>query len=637
MKNLSDKSISILMYLAFAAVSVFYGIHLCVPLVLDEVGTIANTAFLAGDDWSICVQTMGGFYYKYGQSLLYLPIYLLFKHNPFRMYKVIMAFHMFCISFIPVIAYNIVRKYLKVESKVYALFLAVAGTAIPSMWLYTMYARGDMMLILLPWVLVLIILKLSMDEDMKGKKFVAYSILLAAVSVYSYMAHSRGIVLLIATVMTIAIVHIWFKKKMVVYSAYVPVTVVLMVIDKFVSRYVKHGVYGKYGTKHASVENFDIETFMKIFTPKGAIIQTKLFIGWLFNLFASTYGLAIIGFIAAAVIILRTFKERKGEGKEIFAVFSLLCLLGTFFLGALFFFPHAWEFFNGIDLKRSDRMMYGRYVVGSVTPICTLALFALTNKKEQIIKIKSKISSVAVYTVTLFAFVKWVCPQLQNKPATNSRYFLSLTSFLDIVKSRTNDAFPHLVSAMFKAGLFALAIMLIILILTETKKEFIHICTFAIILVVSVGIINNVFVKVRNDRDNRITDRMSHITKFINHIDGIGELSEKYPCVYRHDDAVLVKLYQFVMNDYNVGGINYVKDQGQTEFFVIASKKYVKRAIDECNSVMGEGNFYMFTGYDMDSKGRDIILVRGENLKEDLIKKENELVLFTPDMYEGHE
>ena len=46
MEKLSDKKISVIMYVAFAIVSVFYGIHLCVPLVLDEVGTLANTAFL---------------------------------------------------------------------------------------------------------------------------------------------------------------------------------------------------------------------------------------------------------------------------------------------------------------------------------------------------------------------------------------------------------------------------------------------------------------------------------------------------------------------------------------------------------------------------------------------------------------
>ena len=544
-----------------------------------------------------------------------------------------MAFHMICVSFVPVISYNIMRKYFKIESKLYATFLAVAGAGIPSMWLYTMYARGDMMLILLPWVLALIILKLSMDEDMKSKKLVLYSMLLAFVSVYAYMAHSRGVVLLIAVVMTVAIMHIWFKKKIVMYSAFVPTALVLLVIDKFFSRYVKHGVYGMYGTKHASVENFDFDTFLKIFTPKGAIIQMKTFVGWCFNLFASSYGLVILGFIAAAVIILRTIKNRKAEGKEVFAIFALLCLLGTFFLGALFFFPHAWEFFTGIKVKRADRMMYGRYVIGAVTPICTLALFALTNKKDEILKIKSKIASVIIYIGTLLAFVKWVGPQLADTPYINSRYFISLTSFLNIIKSRTNANFPDLVPAMFKAGMLAFAVMILILVLTESKKEKLHLCAFVMVFVVSFGIMNNVFFNMRNDRDDTIVYRMRSITRFINNIEGIGSYSEKYHCVCWHESAILLKLYQFVMNDYNLGAVNYVKDDGQNEFFLLSNKKAVKDAVELCNTELGEANYYMFTGFDMSSNGRDIILVRGDNLKNDLEKAGNELVSFNPDDY----
>ena len=130
------------------------------------------------------------------------------------MYKAMIALQFLIVSFVPVISYNILRKFFKIESKAYAVLLACAGAGIPSMWLYVSYARADTMMIFLPWVLLLLILKLTM-EDMGTKKFALYSGLLAFVSVYAYMSHSRGIVLLIATVMTVAIMHIWYKKKMV--------------------------------------------------------------------------------------------------------------------------------------------------------------------------------------------------------------------------------------------------------------------------------------------------------------------------------------------------------------------------------------------------------------------------------------
>ena len=69
------------------------------PYVLDETGTVANTAFMAGDDWSFCVQTMGGFYYKYAFSALYYPIYIAFRSNPVYMYKAMISSNMLIMSF----------------------------------------------------------------------------------------------------------------------------------------------------------------------------------------------------------------------------------------------------------------------------------------------------------------------------------------------------------------------------------------------------------------------------------------------------------------------------------------------------------------------------------------------------------
>ena len=160
----------LLIYLLFAVVSVFYGIHLSIPLVIDETGTVANTAFMVGDDWSICVQSMGGFYYKYGVSALYIPIYLLFRNHPFLMYKGIMSLHMLLISLIPVIAYHICRKYLKIESVLTSVLLSICGGGLSSIWLYSLYSSADAMLIFLPWVLALLLLSLASKDSTQEKK-----------------------------------------------------------------------------------------------------------------------------------------------------------------------------------------------------------------------------------------------------------------------------------------------------------------------------------------------------------------------------------------------------------------------------------------------------------------------------------
>ena len=267
LSKLSDKNIKILLYVVFAIGSVLCAINLCVPGVLDEVGTLANTAFMAGDDWSKCVQSMGGFYYKYGQSVLYYPFYLLLRRQPYVMYPVLVSFQMLILSLTPVIAYHISRKYLKVESKLTALLISVAGTGISSIWLYAEYTRGDLMLIFLPWPLALILLKLSTlnKEDNKTQRNLL-SILLAFVAVYAYSAHSRGIVLVIATALTVIFASLFLKKHLVNYLYYIPASAVFLAIDKVLSGIFKKGVFGQYQPKHANADSFDYETFMKIFT-----------------------------------------------------------------------------------------------------------------------------------------------------------------------------------------------------------------------------------------------------------------------------------------------------------------------------------------------------------------------------------
>lgn len=629
--KLNDQFIMLLIYVAFAAVSIFYGIHLSISLVIDETGTVANTAFLAGDDWSICVQTMGGFYYKYGVSALYVPLYLIFRNSPFLMYKAIMALHMAIISFIPVIAYYICRKHLKIDSQLKALLLAISGGGISSLWLYSLYSRSDMMLIFLPWLLGLILLELAeAAQNNKKAKRNLLTLALAFVSVYAYMCHSRGIVLLIATVLTIIAATFIYKNKIVNYLIYIPATAVFLVIDKFVSAYVKSGVYGTYGTRHASMESFDFEAFMKIFTPKGFIIELKLCIGWLFNLFTSSMGLVIIGAIACVVILFLGIKKKNMLLSEnIFSLFALLCLLGTFAMGALFFFPHIYELMIGAELDRADRMIYGRYTVGAVGPICLIALYTLTCKKDQLIKLKTKICAVGIYIITLALFITKVSPSLENVPSTNVRYFLSISGFLNIINNKTSAAFPDLTEALLKAGIASLIVMIIIVLLTSFNKKKILFSTCIVVFVLSVINFNHIFWTVRASRDEHVAYRAKEVIYYIEDINGVDEISQKYPAIYKHESGYLPKSYQFALPKFNVGELTYISDTNQDEFMIICHKKSIEDAITNCDQILGDDNYYLFADFDYDNPIRDVIIVKGDELAEVLTKNGNKLIKYT--------
>lgn len=75
----SDRGIKLCLFLGFFLVLAVFGGRLEVPIVLDETGTMSNTAYLTGMDWSVNNKSMGSFYYKYFQALLYVPVFLLVK------------------------------------------------------------------------------------------------------------------------------------------------------------------------------------------------------------------------------------------------------------------------------------------------------------------------------------------------------------------------------------------------------------------------------------------------------------------------------------------------------------------------------------------------------------------------------
>ena len=81
-------------------------------------------------------------------------------------------------------------------------------------------------------------------------------------------------------------------------------------------------------------------------------------------------------------------------------------LNGNFCAGALFFFPSAYELFTGVELKRADRIVFGRYTVGAVGLIVLIALYSLVIKKELLLSGRLKFLAVVSYVLVFVYFYK---------------------------------------------------------------------------------------------------------------------------------------------------------------------------------------------------------------------------------------
>ena len=177
----------------FVSVPFDHALRLNIPPVIDEVATVASPMYLAGYDWSETLYAMGGYYFKYGGGMVYYPLVVLIK-DPYVLYRSMLAFNAVVCSFIPVIAFVILKKHFGVRRSS-SWVMSLITFCLPVTALYTLYARADAMLIFTPWLIALIILTLvkisvsgAAGEEKKRfrRKKVILSILLALVTCASY-------------------------------------------------------------------------------------------------------------------------------------------------------------------------------------------------------------------------------------------------------------------------------------------------------------------------------------------------------------------------------------------------------------------------------------------------------------------
>lgn len=594
--NISDRTIGLFLWFVFFGLGLIAALRLNIPPVLDEVGILANSAYLTGRDWSETVYTMGSYYYKYGLSVLYAP-FLALIDNPYILYKALLAFNMAVYAFVPVISFIILRRHFETERTESVLISAGTGL-IPSCFLYQMYAKADSMLIFLPWVVMLILLELEKTEKENIKKKAVLSVLLSFCSVYAFAVHTRGLVVIIAAFLTVFLSRLIEKKSLVNFPLYFGSTAVFLFLDKLAANAVKNGVYGFYGTQHASAESFDFEYLKKIFSREGICTSLKLMTGWLFDSFSATLGILLIAVIAAVVYIIK----HKKLGKLTFTLFALLNFLGAFGMGIIFFFPVANKYYIGEMISRSDRLIYDRYMAAGYGLIVLFGIYVLTlNREVLILKLKLLCGTVYAGVFAVF-FIK--CAHYLEGVTGAARYFIPLCSFLKVNGGTTYDAFENITQALLYAGIFSACLFVVLLLISGlVKKEKLRTTVIMSVIFLSFGfILITCYGKIRLSRDESLYKWTNEPAEILNEI---GEAAEEYPILW-DGSARDIKHYQFLCKDFVVG--SYCTDTKNSENCFIISKKgrFIKEYYND--------DYYLFDDFDYDNAAKDIVYVKGAQL-----------------------
>lgn len=617
----TDRTIGICLYVVSLMFSLVFVLRLNIPTMVDEVGTLGNAALLMGYDWSETLFAQGGCYFKYGYALFYYPLMRIFTDS-YKFYKACLVLNVAINSFIPVIANTVLRKYFN-RGRVASAFMGLAVYVLPSAFLYSLYTKADSILIFLPWLMTLIILRLMRLTKSGRDTFVriVLSIALAFLGVFSFMAHTRGIVNYIALVLTIVLISAICETKTVSYIAFVLSSVAFFVLDSKLSDYFKSNLFGVYGTRYSSVESYDFETLKLLFTRDGMADFVKNFAGTAYNVLASTWGLAAIAVFGGLILIIRFIRSKSTATPEetAAAIFIWLCFVGTFAMSCLYFFPYVSEYLHGDNPHRADWLVYGRYTGCASGPAVMLALHLLTRKPQPVTGKKHDFSlvitvllSAAFYAGVFILFKEKVSPYIDGISAV-SRNFIQLCTFLEVGSyGITTAVFDNLCYALGMAGMIGfggLCVFTVLAVIRRASSNAASIVSSIIFIIAGVVLIVINYDKIRISRDEILMSWTVEPCTVLEEIAEKSDIDERYNILV-DSSAKSIKHYQFVCKEY-MCGCGQTETADDDNMFIIAKKKYFLKDYYD-------NDYYIFDSFNYEDATKDIVYIKGEKLAQEL-------------------
>ncbi len=317
----------------------------------DELGVLGCAAYLTGEDWSGLVSHIG--YYGYGSALLYVPIFLITK-GPFLRYRLIVALNSCLMSLIPLAARRICIHYLDVDRK-YAFIFSLTVGLYPGYLLYSRWTWNETMLCLLPWCMMLLLLRLYRTDSRKQRILPGMG--LAAVLVYSYAVHSRSAALIAAAAFLILLVLLCQRRLIVEPVSFLATFFVLFLSDKGAKRFFMENLWlSGDGSALNNTVGGSVGKLSQYMTPDGFWGLVKIAGGQLCAANASTYGLLSLLLLCIPLMIKGCSRKRSGDAQWLLETGTFLFAAAAWATGALFL-----GIYGSASSTRGDYFLYTRY------------------------------------------------------------------------------------------------------------------------------------------------------------------------------------------------------------------------------------------------------------------------------------
>lgn len=374
----------------------------------DELGTIANAAYVAGYDWSTFVETVGLAFYRYGTAILYIPLFWIFK-DPVLIYKLSLVICAALVSIVPVLTYNILSIVNERISRSIKIAVSILIGLLPTSLLWSKQVWSESLMILLPWLIVYLILVIY--NTVNKKKAVLLGIIVVLLAMYTYTVHSRGIAIIGAVVVFDILLFVKERKWLINPFVLIGCLGIAWIGDKFLGEIFKSHIWGS-GTSElnnsmTSVVDGLLSNISLMLSFRGIKIFFKVLSGWLLSLILSSFGLILPAILIAgrAVIDFIAKKDIFKKQINIFVLFSVIYFVFSLGVGMLFFFPAGDNIFYGDGTERLDKILYIRYVSGAFGLLMLISLYDIfVNEKRRLLQYRKWIFGIFFGTIGIYCF-----------------------------------------------------------------------------------------------------------------------------------------------------------------------------------------------------------------------------------------
>lgn len=603
----------------------FYALQLSVPVISDETVTMANSVTAIDLDWSLMIASLGGFYYRYAQALMAIPFFECFK-KPDIIYRATMLLQAIIQASIIPVVYVICRRHLRVVSKKISLLLSFAVCFVPSMVLYTFYFRGDYLLGVLPWPILLLLMELmlSSSDRMNRRKRICYTVAIAALCILAYMAHTRGIVLIIAVILSDIFMRVLLKKRVLHWPVFLISVAMFAGIDLVVGNYLKSVLYSVSGSNVNTFASTDMGNYFNIFTYDFLKDIVLMSVAWLYTLFTTTQGLTLLGILLCVILFIKVFFNKTrliSENEKIIIIFSFLVFAGYFAVGALFFKGTYLALCTGEMGRRVDRLIYDRYSICGAGLLVFVALYAICCKKEWM-RYKIKGMSIFIYGAVLGLFF-WKIFPIVIKYKGYIYNTITLNTFKEVSNPKKILSGAYYKSDdLIAATIIGIFLFGAVLVGSAVRKKWMPYAVLAIVLVSDLALIHVNYVKIRKASNDYVVESTETVVDFMQEFE--SEITGKNPYVLKGKlSGVKIQFYQSQLMNYKMFGKEQIELVNQDNYFIISNH-------DNIDLTWYEDDYYLFEDFDYDNAKYDIVYVKGKELKNQMEHLGYDMIKYMP-------